>query len=118
MRAGLLRHRVTVEVRPDTDDGYGNDEARSWAALAGLSRVAADIRPQRDSDPVAAGAPQAEIVSIVRLRRSAASAAIPTRARLVAVGGPFAGRSGPVLTVTPSIDGETIDLAVAFGAAE
>ena len=68
MRAGTLRHRVTIEHRAETRDGYGG-VAGAWAVFA--SSVPAAILPVSGREFFAAEANQAEVSAKIVMRELA-----------------------------------------------
>lgn len=64
MRAGRLRHRVTVEQPSVADDGYGG-QARSWSAFA---TVWASVEPLQGHEYFQAQQAQATVTHKVTMR--------------------------------------------------
>lgn len=67
MRAGVLRHVVSVQYPANSSDGMGGFSA-SWDDVPGLSNVRAAIWPASANEQIKAGQVAAEITHRVRMR--------------------------------------------------
>lgn len=66
MRAGRLRHRVTIQQNAPTQNSLG-EPVDAWTTYA---TVYADIRPLRTRELVAGGQVVAEVTTPIRIRRT------------------------------------------------
>lgn len=82
MRSAKLRHRVTIQAKTTTADGYGGT-VETWADVSGLVLVAASVEPLQGRELVNAQAVFAETTTRFTLRYRAGI----TPAHRIAFGG-------------------------------
>ncbi len=66
MRAGILRHVITIEVATPTRNSSGGFY-NVWATVTGLDAVRAEIQPQRGREGVEASKIEADVTHKVRI---------------------------------------------------
>ena len=68
MRAGKLRHRVSIETESSTSDGMGGYTSGGWTALTGMSSVPAQIMPLSSKEQLDAMKLESVITNKIRIR--------------------------------------------------
>ena len=67
MRAGTLRHRVSIQIQTGTPDGLGG-ETLAWSNVSGLSSVPAAIWPLSSRESLDAMKLESVVSAKVRIR--------------------------------------------------
>jgi len=67
LRAGGLRHRISLQVQTETEDGMGGSSL-DWAAVTGLSSVPAAIWPVSSKERIDSMKLELQITHKIRMR--------------------------------------------------
>lgn len=67
MRAGSLRHRVSIQEKTPVSDGMGGF-TETWSAISGLSSVPAAIWPVSSKERIDAMKLESEVTHKIRIR--------------------------------------------------
>ncbi len=68
MRAGKLRHRVSIQIETLVEDGMGGYTSGGWNAVSGMSSVPAAIMPLTSKEQLDAMKLESVITNKIRIR--------------------------------------------------